>query len=320
MNYIYLPTSNPRSAKGLTLVELMVAVVVSLILFLGISQIFVSNKRAYRAQDDNSHIQENGRFATGILMQDLRRAGYYGGNANVEDITGSLGVVAPTNTCPTNNTWARMLEWPIVGNDNTNANYACIPNGDYQGGTDIVVMRYTRGNNIDNATMIANPTQLYVRSSLFEGRLFAGADAAANNVAETPNTAQELVSYAYYVGPTGRVCTDGSPILAMFRESLDANGLPNREEIATNVENLQIQYGLDNNDDLITDQYVDAGAVADWTRVNSVRLWVLVRSECPVPGFTNVNRPNFVMGNVVVNPNGDRYKRQLYTGTVSMRN
>lgn len=315
MSQIHYPVNKPVNARGLTLIELMVAVAVSLILFLGISQIFISNKRAYRVQDDSSNIQESARFATGILMQDLRRAGYYGGNANVEDITGTLGVVAPTNTCPTNTSWARMLEWPITGLDNGNA-YACV--GNYVQG-DIVVTRYTRGNNIDNVTMAANPTRLYVRSSLFEGRLFAGADAAANNVAETPNTAQELVSYAYYVGNTGRACTDGSPILALFRESLDATGVPNNaEEIAANVENLQVQYGIDNNDDLITDVYVDAGAVADWTTINSVRFWVLVRSECPQPGnYTNNN--NYVMGNVNFAVN-DKYKRQLYTGTVSMRN
>ena len=62
--------------RGLSLIELMIAIVVSSILMLGIVQVFSLNKRIYGAQDDAARMQESGRYAFNLLMQDLRRAGY----------------------------------------------------------------------------------------------------------------------------------------------------------------------------------------------------------------------------------------------------
>ena len=230
--------SHNKYSKGVTLVELMIAIVISSILVIGIAEIFRTNSRTYKTQDDAARMQESGRFSFNMLMQDLRRVGYYGGNADTINITGTSGIVATTNTCPTDTTWGRMLERRIMGLNDTNAGYACIPDADYSRG-DIVVMRYTKGANITATTMAANPNTLYVRSSMFEGRLFKGsAEAnATNSVAETPNTVQELSSNAYYVGTTTRTCNTNNaiPITALYREVLSSAGVPTKEEIASSI-------------------------------------------------------------------------------------
>ncbi len=65
-----------RHQLGLGLVELMVALVVSSLLLIGVTQIFVSSKMSYRTLDGYSRLQENGRFAVEVLSKNIRLAGY----------------------------------------------------------------------------------------------------------------------------------------------------------------------------------------------------------------------------------------------------
>lgn len=308
----------------------MIAIVVSSILMLGIVQVFSLNKRIYGAQDDAARMQESGRYAFNLLMQDLRRAGYFGGNANIDDITGTSGLVTPTNTCPADNTWVRMIQRPIIGLDDTNAGYTgCIPNADYLRG-DILVTRYTTGVPVTSF----DTNRLYIRSSMFEGRLFLGSAQAdaANQVILTPNAAFELVANAYYVGPSGRNCRfndsagNAIPVPALWREVLNASAVPGAEEVANGIEHLQIQYGIDTDDDNAVNQYFDANAISNditvtpnWSQVSAVRFWILARAECPTADYTNTN--TYAMGDITYDPNpDDSFKRQLYSTTVALRN
>jgi len=326
--YLSSLKTHTKNTKGVTLVELMIAIVISSILVLGIAEIFRINKRSFQAQDDAARMQESGRFAFNMLMQDIRRAGYYGGNADTTNITGTAGIVSPaTNTCPSDNTWGRMLERRIIGKNDTNTDYACITN--YSQG-DIIVTRYTEGANVTTTTMnlAANDNAYFIRSSMFEGRLFIGDDqaSATNSVSETPNSVQTLSANAYYVGTTARNCrfndpaNNPIPITALYRETLSATGLPVQEEVASSIERLQIQYGVDNDEDAAVNQYFDADdfdGTPDWSEVITVRFWVLVRAECPTNGYTN--NKTYVMGDNPYTP-GDNFKRQLYSSTVTLRN
>lgn len=67
-----------KRQSGLTLVELMVAMVAGLILVGGAFQVYLSSKQTFRAQQSLARLQENGRFAGMQLTQDLRNAGYVG--------------------------------------------------------------------------------------------------------------------------------------------------------------------------------------------------------------------------------------------------
>jgi len=77
MNNIHQrPLQSRQSQQGLTLVEILVALVISLFLIAGVIQLFVGSKQTYRGQDALSRIQENGRFAIERIAWDLRMAGY----------------------------------------------------------------------------------------------------------------------------------------------------------------------------------------------------------------------------------------------------
>ena len=64
--------------RGISLVELMVAMVIGLILIAGVVKIFASNKQGYRTHEAMSRIQENGRYAMEILARNVRMAGFMG--------------------------------------------------------------------------------------------------------------------------------------------------------------------------------------------------------------------------------------------------
>ncbi|WP_282343007.1 MULTISPECIES: PilW family protein [Pseudomonas] len=61
---------------GLSLVELMVALAISSFLILGVTQIYLDNKRNYLFQQGQSENQENGRFTLQLLEQQLAKAGF----------------------------------------------------------------------------------------------------------------------------------------------------------------------------------------------------------------------------------------------------
>lgn len=73
----------PRYSRGLSLVELMVALVLSLVIGAAVLQMFLASKTTYSLQNAMARVQENGRFAVSFLASDIRMAGFMGcGNLN----------------------------------------------------------------------------------------------------------------------------------------------------------------------------------------------------------------------------------------------
>lgn len=86
----------PQFQAGLSLIEIMVALVIGLILTAGIIQLFVGSKQTYRFQEALSRVQENGRFAIEALNRDLRMAGNMGCAVNLQrENPAGAGLLAP---------------------------------------------------------------------------------------------------------------------------------------------------------------------------------------------------------------------------------
>ncbi|WP_431686868.1 PilW family protein [Hahella sp. NBU794] len=98
--------------KGLSLVEVMIALALSALLLIGIFQIFNSNKQAFQLQDGYARVQESGRLAMEMLNRDIRNAAYTGCSngvnfnsivepskykAGIPDFDSSKGIVAYNN-------------------------------------------------------------------------------------------------------------------------------------------------------------------------------------------------------------------------------
>jgi type IV pilus assembly protein PilW len=76
--------------RGITLVELMVALAVSGILLAGVGIIYGNSKRTYTVDEEFAHLQENARIAMKYLVEDIRMAGNLGCAKN-DGTTGATG-------------------------------------------------------------------------------------------------------------------------------------------------------------------------------------------------------------------------------------
>ena len=72
-----------RHQRGLTLVELMVAMLLGLVLVAGTIQVFSGNRITYEFTDGLARIQENSRFTLDHIAYNARMSGYRGCLANV---------------------------------------------------------------------------------------------------------------------------------------------------------------------------------------------------------------------------------------------
>lgn len=116
------------------------------------------------------------------------------------------------------------------------------------------------------------------------------------------------VSHAYYVAESSIV--PGVP--ALKRRSLTASGGSRVEELALGVENFEVMYGLDTDDDNEVDSFQNAACNLDWSQVVAVRYSIIFRSETEV-------LPEAVPYKFGANFS-DRYQRLMARGTIALRN
>lgn len=315
MNHCNVKLPSLFSQRAWTLVELLVAMTLSLLVIAGIGQIYLAATRSYNIQSSLTRIQDVGRYATEVLTQDIRRAGYWG-VMDIQIAGPSIGnQVTPAPTCVTDDSWGRMVTEKIFGLNDSSGSYACINR--LRG--DVLTVRYGDPTTITPYDCPINCIRRYIRTTPLTGTIGTG---PAGPIVVQPTSDLELVAHAYYVATStkARECgKSGAPFLpALDREHLDNNGKPLTEELVTNVEQLQFLFGVDTDADGSVNQYMNANAVgAAWMNVRSVRFWLLVRDDCPVASYTDSNTYN--MGDVTYTP-GDHYRRALYASTVALRN
>jgi type IV pilus assembly protein PilW len=119
-----------------------------------------------------------------------------------------------------------------------------------------------------------------------------------------------LQTVIYYIRPSA---SGSGP--ALWR--IVGNAEP--QELVEGVERMEIQYGVDTNDDLLVDAYQTASAVTDWAQVLSVSLAVLIRSP-EQSADASPNARTFNMLGTTVGPFSDKRPRILFTTTVALRN
>lgn len=85
-NSVFYPTvfvNNIRRQHGLSLVELMVALLISSLIMIGVVQVFSASRQTYTVDEGMARLQENGRFALDFLARDIRMAGNMGCIGNI---------------------------------------------------------------------------------------------------------------------------------------------------------------------------------------------------------------------------------------------
>ncbi|MCK5364225.1 MAG: PilW family protein [Gammaproteobacteria bacterium] len=80
--------------RGFSLVELLVAITLGAIILAGAVTLFVNNQDTYKTTNELSRLQETARYALGMMVKDIRMAGYYGCADRLDTVTDNTGAAA----------------------------------------------------------------------------------------------------------------------------------------------------------------------------------------------------------------------------------
>jgi type IV pilus assembly protein PilW len=74
-----------RTSRGFGLIELLIALALSLIVVLGVAQIFIAAKNTYASQNTAAGMQEDARFVLSKMIQEIRMVGMFGCLGTITD-------------------------------------------------------------------------------------------------------------------------------------------------------------------------------------------------------------------------------------------
>jgi Tfp pilus assembly protein PilW len=137
---------------GLTLIELMVAMTISLLVLLALVGIFVNLSRTNDEMAKTNSLIENGRVALQVLEADLAHAGYWGGYVpQFDDLTATtvpddVPAIIP-NPCVAYSAWngtykSSVLGIPVQSADALPSGTGCISPLTKRADTDVLIVRH----------------------------------------------------------------------------------------------------------------------------------------------------------------------------------
>lgn len=290
--------------QGLSLVELMVALTISVVLIFGATQVYVDSRNAYNVNESIARLQENARYAMGVIEPDIRMANYYGLVKGASLVSGQAAQTAGAATiannaqvlvCGTN--FAVDLMTTLQGDNNS---YVLSPSRgagcntvsgwatSAQVSSDTLTVR--RASTVPSVDGGGNPLSvanvLQVCSTRLAARVYSDGSACGAALSSRVNN---LIVNAYYVDNNATQAA-GTPSLR--RKSLTTIGGVKQfidQEVMAGVEDLQVQFGIDPTAVTgVATQYVNPNAVPAGAAVVSVRVWLLLRSDAPEPGFIDI--------------------------------
>jgi type IV pilus assembly protein PilW len=322
---------NTRKQLGISLVEVLVALVISLFLLGGIIQVYVGNKATFSFTNALAEVQENGRFALDTMSQDLRLANEWGcvpfnsadtDNINntlnsgtvagyqaaLHDFVGEEGIEGVNNTA--NGTDSITIRGSKPGQANVKSPFIAsgtatlnTTTGSRIGAGDIVLVTRCGANDL----LIETEADLLRVTSATSDAVKTVLTFSGNKSQQFENDATvielQTVTYTVAAGASGQ------PSLWRSEFGVDV-------ELVEGVDDMQILYGVDNNSDEFANQYVTANNVADFDDVVSVRIMLLLRS---LDDFV-IEAPQVYTYNGTTTTAGDRRLRQVFTTTVALRN
>ena len=330
MQWITWPSYTP-AGRGLSLVELLISILLGLFLTSGIVSVYLGSKQNYFYEEQAARMQENGRYAMRLLQRELTMAGFFGGVLAMDAVTpASVGT-----DCSTGN-WALNGVAPVdLVNDYSGQSspvslnstpFTCMDGADIAPSTDILAIKRTASEaslrrGVPAAGLTASTgEQWYLRvagggdprwEKLRPIDLFDLAKAGASL------TYWEASSKIFYIrrysdsGKTG----DGIPTLCM--ENLAGNAVTSRC-LVEGVENMQLEFGIDTDDDGVANQYKVAPTGAEIDRAVTARIHLLLRSILEIAGYRDDK--TYALGQKVVAAQHDGFLRRVFSTTVVLRN
>ena len=159
---------------------------------------------------------------------------------------------------------------------------------------------------------------IYLRTNGTVGLLFRAPLAGAPTIPiALPRTEWEYRPAIYYIRQFANAPGDNTPTLC--RKVL-AGGGPSMvtECIATGIEDMQFEYGIDTSGDGNPNSYVSAPALADLQNVVSARIFLLARTTDI--DTRHVNQKTYSLSNSPDYTPVDSFHRRVFSTTVAIQN
>lgn len=316
-------------AKGYSIVEWMVAMVIGIFLTAGLLSLYVTSNEGTDTSRSDSELQENGRIAMDLLLNDLRMAGFWGDYSGLpltldggvtlstaasalstsSDCLNNLGTGSfPTATANLRAIWT--LHVNSSGSKGTSLACITLPSGSsLSPDSDILDIKRLKGAAISDATTL-DTNRFYAATTVSGLRFFNGSETRPTTGEMQHRQIWEYLRHIYYIRVENNV-----PTLHMYYL---ANSMTDTA-VVRGIEKIKIILAVDNTTtpDGIIDAYIEPESVTqkqwDERRVLGARLFVLVRATEADNQYTNSN--TYTMGSLSYTP-ADHYRRLLLQSTV----
>lgn len=286
--------------SGLSLVEILMAMVIALIVIAAIYKTQTAQTRAYHIQELVAEMQQNARMAMEIIARDVRMAGFEAEGYTVPDSnalvainrsTGPDGMIISGHDTVASQGLSTTLTADVDVGDGAITVTTVDPNGD--GSDDFTE---NAGVIISNGT---NTEGFRIISVAGTTLTFAGVNGSSDTLVNAYLAANTFVAPAI--------------IYDVNTNSLRRNG----DALANNIEDLQLAYLFSDGDVWNSPDDTDGDDTNDRVDIRSVRINVLARPSRVDPDF-NGRRPA-----VEDRPEAgstDHYRRRLLSAVVKVRN
>lgn len=334
--------------RGFTLTELMVGIFVSLLIVAGTLETILHIKFSDQFQKDIATMHENARYTSFILTKNIRRGGYLDCFSNQ---TPNNLVNAASQFNGAGNYNQGIIGFNANGSSWTPSLSNYFANAGVKASTDAIAIQYLSNPHANLVqTMLSTDSDIEINKTITPqvGDLLIISDCEkadifrASSVAS--NTNDSIIRYTdtYNLPPPSNTSTDNSPLSkaygtnaqvsffithtyfiannaagkpALWQYTINPGGNLQQRELINGVEDLQLLYGQDTDDDGSVNVYVDSSGVTDWNSVLSIKAYFLLYSEHRI--VTGTNTYTF-MGTTKTATDG--ILRKQFVTTIKLRN
>ena len=346
-----------RKQTGVTLIELLVGMVIGLAVVGVVAAVYVNSGRNFAQDQQIGRMQENARFAMRAIARDLEMIGFMGAMmldpkevmASVRDCTTSPDNENPvkcgsyfanskllmdsgddcgpgTDSSPPGNWAYHVRNYVEVVKESSGSGaetkFTCIDEDDFQGATDILVIRRVAGQPLDAARADSDDDgDVFLRTNGDTGMLLD-----YDSTASVPSGLRDwrYLVQLYYI--QDHFMDGGDQIPTLYRKTLNGATMDTETGgVAQGIEYVHVMFGVDAYSDGVPDYYKSAKSnpppnAAELRNAVTAKIYVLARSI--ERGVLHTNDKTYQLGDVSKDFSGspDRFYRRVFSTTVQIRN
>lgn len=319
------------SARGLSLVELLVSLLLGLLLSAGMVSAYLGAKRHSFYEEQSARMQENGRYAMRLLTRELAMAGFFAGVPSMAAVVpGAVG-----RDCAADD-WVLDAGEPLdLVNDHIGDNtpmsihataFLCLDGAQIAPDTDLLAIKRTAAEPSLQAGVPAAALTAATSESWFLRTVLGRPDAwqkvrpidlRAIGMAQPTHSYWEAITRIFYIRPYSESGNESEDLPTLCMETLAGDGMASRC-LVEGVENMQLEYGIDYDDDGVPNRYVSAPVAGEIPLVVTVKIHLLLRSIVALAGHSDDKV--YWLGQKEIPARGDAFLRCVFTSTVLLRN